>query len=134
MEATGAMNSAIPQIAHDAKPANPRRETIISSLLGSGSSAPYGLRWIVSVLRFGRQVRSIVLRVAVLGREIGGEALAAGIEGGGDEMGAGVEAGADGRLHRCVRRGGAVLESRVGHLGQPAVLDFDVLGADRAFE
>src|SRR6516162_1137860 len=37
------MNSVIPQIAHDAKPANPRRVSMISSLLVSGSLAPSGL-------------------------------------------------------------------------------------------
>src|SRR5262249_51505447 len=34
------MNSVIPQIAHDAKPANPRRVNMTSSLPVSGSSAP----------------------------------------------------------------------------------------------
>src|ERR1700719_1528114 len=37
------MNSVSPQSAHDAKPANPRRVSMISSLLVSGSSAPSGL-------------------------------------------------------------------------------------------
>src|SRR6266849_9088206 len=45
------MNSVIPQIAHDAKPANPRRVSMISSLLVSGSSAPSGLTQIVSLSR-----------------------------------------------------------------------------------
>src|SRR5262245_27047699 len=42
-DASVAMNSVIPQIAHDAKPANPRRVSMISSLLVSGSLAPSGL-------------------------------------------------------------------------------------------
>src|SRR5215471_11464657 len=45
------MNSVIPQIAHDAKPANPRRVSMRSSLPVSGSSAPSGLTQIVRLSR-----------------------------------------------------------------------------------
>jgi len=54
-DASLAMNSVSPQIAHDAKPANPRRVSMISSLLVSESSAPSGLTQIVRLSRLGWQ-------------------------------------------------------------------------------